>query len=139
MGMDRKVTEDPHDWSPSGDIPGEPIWPRFVDAYLQAALWSSVDVDGKTFDEKYHVSHFTQKAVNKAIRDSNNFIIKNRKALESVGSEGQHGHDFWMTRNGHGVGFWDRGYGTVGDRLTKAAHKYGEESVVSDGDKVEFM
>ena len=26
-------------------------------------------------------------------------------------------HDYWLTRNGHGVGFWDRGLGPVGDRL----------------------
>ena len=29
----------------------------------------------------------------------------------------QAGRDFWYTRNGHGVGFWDRGLGKVGDRL----------------------
>jgi hypothetical protein len=37
----------------------------------------------------------------------------------------QAGHDFWLTRNGHGAGFWDRGLGDVGDRLTDAAHVYG--------------
>lgn len=35
------------------------------------------------------------------------------------------GHDFALTRNGHGAGFWDRGYGDVGQRLTEAAHVYG--------------
>lgn len=30
------------------------------------------------------------------------------------------GRDFWFTRNGHGVGFWDRGLGDVGDRLSAA-------------------
>jgi len=39
---------------------------------------------------------------------------------------GQGGHDFWLTRNGHGAGFWDRGAGDVGDRLTVAAHAWGE-------------
>lgn len=28
------------------------------------------------------------------------------------------GRDYWYTRNGHGVGFWDRGLGDVGDKLT---------------------
>lgn len=27
------------------------------------------------------------------------------------------GHDLWLTRNGHGVGFWDRNMGRVGQRL----------------------
>jgi hypothetical protein len=38
----------------------------------------------------------------------------------------QMGHDFWLTRNRHGAGFWDRGLGALGDRLTSAAHAYGE-------------
>ena len=32
----------------------------------------------------------------------------------------QAGHDYWLTRNGHGAGFWDRGLGEIGDVLTKA-------------------
>ena len=35
-------------------------------------------------------------------------------------------HDFWLTRNGHGAGFWDRGLGKVGDELTKTANSFGE-------------
>lgn len=42
----------------------------------------------------------------------------------------QHGHDFALTRNGHGAGFWDRGYGPVGDRLTDAAESYGEADII---------
>lgn len=34
--------------------------------------------------------------------------------------ETQAGHDFWFTRNGHGVGFWDRGLGVVGEKLSEA-------------------
>ena len=36
------------------------------------------------------------------------------------------GHDFWLTRNRHGAGFWDRGLGELGRQLTDAAHPYGE-------------
>lgn len=35
------------------------------------------------------------------------------------------GHDFWLTRAGHGAGFWDRGLGELGDRLSAAATAYG--------------
>lgn len=45
------------------------------------------------------------------------------------------GHDFALTRNGHGAGFWDRGLGVVGDRLTDAAHSYGSSDLyVGDND-----
>lgn len=40
-------------------------------------------------------------------------------------SPGQIGHDFILTRNGHGTGFWDRGLGELGDTLTKWAKTFG--------------
>jgi hypothetical protein len=41
-------------------------------------------------------------------------------------SDAQAGHDFWLTRNRHGAGFWDRGLGDAGRMLTEMAHPYGE-------------
>ena len=41
----------------------------------------------------------------------------------------QAGHDFWLTRNGHGAGFWDRPeiYGDhYAETFTKIAETYGE-------------
>jgi hypothetical protein len=37
------------------------------------------------------------------------------------------GHDFWLTRNRHGAGFWDGDWPeSWGDRLTERSHAYGE-------------
>ena len=48
----------------------------------------------------------------------------------NVGTEGpiaQAGHDFWLTRNGHGAGFWDGEWPKVyADMLTEGAKGYGE-------------
>ena len=33
--------------------------------------------------------------------------------------------DFVLTRNGHGAGFWDRGLGADGNKLTRMAKTYG--------------
>lgn len=41
----------------------------------------------------------------------------------------QIGHDFALTRNGHGAGFWDRGLGERGMWLTAMAKPYGSESL----------
>lgn len=46
-----------------------------------------------------------------------------KKALDVMTPE-QIGHDFWLTRNGHGAGFWDRGHGALGDTLTQWAKTY---------------
>jgi hypothetical protein len=34
--------------------------------------------------------------------------------------ESQAGRDYWFTRNGHGVGFWDRDLGELGEALSAA-------------------
>lgn len=39
------------------------------------------------------------------------------------------GHDFCLTRNHHGAGFWDRGLGERGDWLTKQSDPYGESDL----------
>ncbi|UTN91454.1 hypothetical protein SEA_OUTIS_91 [Gordonia phage Outis] len=36
------------------------------------------------------------------------------------------GHDYLLTRDGHGAGFWDRGLGELGDYLTSIADAAGE-------------
>ena len=58
-------------------------------------------------------------------------------------AEGIHGYDmqragsdYWFTRNGHGVGFWDSDLGDVGDMLSDAATAAGEVHVWF-GDHVE--
>ena len=44
------------------------------------------------------------------------------------------GHDFLLTRSGHGAGFWDRGLGPIGDRLSDEAHHFGETNLYRGDD-----
>jgi len=48
------------------------------------------------------------------------------------------GYDFWLTRNGHGTGFWDRNPQTDAlRRLNAAARAFGNlELYIGDGGKV---
>jgi hypothetical protein len=46
----------------------------------------------------------------------------------------QAGRDFWFSRCGHGVGFWDRGLGEVGDRLHDLAQSFGNLDPYMDDD-----
>ena len=59
--------------------------------------------------------------------DCRKFFDANYGLLKSlVGTRlSSHGHDFWLTRNGHGAGFGDRGYGEAGDKLSEAADAFG--------------
>lgn len=49
----------------------------------------------------------------------------------SAYDETQAGRDFWFTRNGHGVGYWDRDFDaedgeTIGKALSHASKRFGE-------------
>jgi hypothetical protein len=57
-------------------------------------------------------------------------IAAGPRVARSATPEAQAGHDFWLTRNRHGVGFWDGDWpsGAAG-RLTVAAHEFGEFDV----------
>ena len=137
--MPRHPSPRKQDWSPRGKIPGEPIWPKFVDSYLETAVWAGHDEEGRALDRDYDATYFSDEAVLQAVQDSNDFIQANRADLESVGSEAMHGHDFFLTRNGHGTGFWDRGYGEAGERLSAAARVYGTADVyVGDDGRLHF-
>lgn len=48
----------------------------------------------------------------------------------------QIGHDFMLTRNGHGTGFWDRGLGDIGDVLTANCKPYGDWVLEADDDNI---
>lgn len=95
---------------------------KVLRAYKEAALWSSTDEDGEPLDN-YELSPETEASMADDVED---FL---EAAEEISGFEdldpAQVGHDFWLTRNRHGAGFWDRGLGALGSELTKLAHAYG--------------
>lgn len=86
-------------------------------------------------DRDYYVWDFHPDALAQAERDCEAFQKANAEDLEDV-DDSQAGHDFWLTRNRHGTGFWDRDLGKVGERLTEAAQLYDEASpyVGDDGE-----
>ena len=50
----------------------------------------------------------------------------------------QAGHDFWLTRNGHGTGFWDRPemYGHKNaDILSEISRSFRDQDIIVDADK----
>jgi hypothetical protein len=136
-----KWKKGPKDWSPSGYIPGMPVWPEFVDAYLEASILSGDDQSGNPLFGRYTISDFAQEAVDKAVRDSNRFIDKNMKLLDKPGiARSQHGHEFWMARNYHDAGFRDRRYVPNGHILRETAGEFGREQVIVGGDdKLRFL
>lgn len=95
-----------------------------TDHALAAWLWSEVDLDGNPMDGTYSVSDVAPEERTKWREEIANFVTANAEDLNGIELE-QIGHDFTLTRNGHGAGFWDRGLGERGQRLTDACGPFG--------------
>jgi len=94
--------------------------------YIVCALWSSIDDEGEPLDSVYSSDDLSAETLERMRSDVSEFVQSNKAALRESGlSDEQIGHDFWLTRNGHGTGFWDRGIGSLGDALTRAAKHSG--------------
>jgi hypothetical protein len=97
----------------------------FGRGYIEAALWSSTDDDGESLDH-FDASNIDAATRRQMYKDCKAFKRQNRRLLRKSGlSQERQGHDFWLTRNRHGAGFWDEGIGRIGNALTKAAHAFG--------------
>lgn len=103
----------------------------FTQGYIEAAMWTLTDDDGEPCGH-LGLHDIAEETIQTAVRECAAFQSGNRALLDHVNfgmndeyGDSRHGHDFWLTRNRHGAGFWDRGYGDVGRKLTDAAHAYG--------------
>lgn len=97
----------------------------FLDAYIAVALWSSTDDNDTPLDETYTTGDLSGDLMDQMIEDCAAFIAKADLSDERFT---QAGHDFWLTRNGHGVGFWARPdvYGEENaQELTALAESFG--------------
>lgn len=127
-----------------------------IAGYIECALWSSTylaNEDGNPvseegpgtwnvpMDDNFDADDIAQETIVKMTEDCGAFIETNAgllaEYLEAGQSSEQAGHDFWLTRNGHGAGFWDRGLGDLGDVLTKSSEDMGSfDLYVGDDGKV---
>lgn len=110
----------------------------FFTAFIECALWSSTDnadeSGGAPLDDNYDIDDIAPETLAELRKDCVDFWESNLADLGDLDDE-QAGHDFWLTRNGHGAGFWDRGLGAKGERLSKASKVYGgvDLMVCADG------
>lgn len=116
------------------EVPEEDL-EEFVHSYKVAALWSTTSEDGGNLDDDHDEDDIAEETATVMRSDCEDFIRSNWLDLlhycdkmenEEYTGWQRAGHDFWLTRNGHGAGFWDRGLGELGKRLTAAAKVYKE-------------
>lgn len=117
----------------------------FTTAYVEVAFWTSEapgvtteewqatdDHDGGSipcdvsFTDLADKTLATIKADCEAFQASRAWLDYMEECSDA--DEVQAGHDFWLTRNGHGTGFWDRNLPEPhGNTLTEAANGFGEQ------------
>lgn len=139
----------------------------FTEGYVSCALWADVMIykhdddcpcheaseNGDAYEaemdhssDAFDESDLTPDALAALTSDAHDFYAANVADIRTstLGAE-RCGHDFWLTRNGHGAGFWDHGH--ISDeadaalsRLDKASRPYGEQSLVQNTNmKVELL
>lgn len=112
----------------------------FTASYIQAALWASTDEDGAPLDQNYDgkPGEFSPEAWKRILSDAAVFQRAAQKYLGSRRDEERAGHDFFLTRNGHGAGFWDGDWPEpAATALTKLSKRFGESQIyVGDDGKL---
>lgn len=134
----------------------------FVSEYIRTMLWAETDNStesgGSPLDDNCDADNLSQSAVTRIYHDCFVFLEKAgdlitfaESSLENphpCDSWGYAAHDFWLTRNGHGCGFWDGDWRVtstddpdlIADQLTKIAKSFGECNVeVGDDGKLYLL
>lgn len=122
----------------------------FTQQYVETALWSSNDnvndQGGEPLDKNYSITDISPETLQEMVADCADFQQSNAEILQRWYTEAgedpsRAGHDFWLTRNGHGAGYWDRHMDepgrSLGDQLTQMAKPYGTYDLyVGDSGKI---
>lgn len=106
----------------------------FTQAYIAAALWSSRDDNGEPLDYNYDMEDIAPDTLKQMMDDCKKFQEENKEFLQKQYYLVNRynfleiaGHDFWLTRNHHGAGYWDGDWEKeIGEKLTEASQKYKE-------------
>jgi hypothetical protein len=119
---------------------------EFQISYLETLLWSSCDLEVDEFyfdtlDALVFTSEVDLKneATVQHLESVEAFYDKYQGIWRGYWTDDYAAHDLALTRNSHGAGFWDRGYGEKGKRLSDAARVYGSAHVWHDSKRNVLM
>ncbi|MGD6750385.1 hypothetical protein [Streptomyces sp. BH105] len=118
---------------------------NFATAALHTALWADCMPESESDDaetgmdsgeaQSHDLSDMSEESRAQFLEVCKDFCEGNSADLSDI-DPGRAGHDFWLTSQGHGAGFWDGDYPhELGQRLTAAAKVYSFNGVWREGDK----
>lgn len=122
---------------------------EFTSAYINCMFCLTNDElnpeGGEPLDKKYDIKDIDPPSLAKIVVDCKAFQEKHAEDIEggyirSVewSDLDMAGNDFWLTRNGHGAGFWDGNWKEeAGKRMTETSKSMGEVCpYVGDDNKI---
>lgn len=124
---------------------------RMVQGYIDCAEWADCGPDDET-----HAKAWSDELADRMRADCEKFVALCNEQLPALlddlaelapdYSDERFGHDLWLTRNGHGAGYWDRkeldlvpdgSCYSLGDNLSNVAKRMGAcDLYVGDDDLV---
>lgn len=121
----------------------------FVNGAVKTVLWTGTyskgpDSDLETLDEAvdgvYDDDVLKAQIIAANQEEWEAFFTEEEDALRALNPDfGQHGHDFVLTTGDHGAGFWDRGYGDEGKRLSEICEGYrSSHAFYGDPDNLQY-
>jgi hypothetical protein len=108
-----------------------------VSRYLaQVALWAGTGEDEEPLDSKYDISDIDEDSLQAEVEKVQEFWSEATELrLTDWCDKDEFAYDFWLDRNGHGTGFWDRCPNEdIGRKLSEMAKKYGYRDLLEDDD-----
>jgi len=101
-----------------------------VRQYILTMLWAEDDDSDESGDNPLDASFgpddLSPESLARCEADCREFARRAGDMLREHPDPTMWGHDFWLTRKGHGAGFWDGDWPINGDALTALAKEFGE-------------
>ena len=91
-----------------------------LESYLETLLWAE-NLEGEFAPQTLNSLDVELQRFYKTLEETGVYGIISLDHDDSSIS-----HNFWLTRQGHGAGFWDGDFGLFGDQLTQISDAFGE-------------
>lgn len=116
---------------------------KYYSDYFEAMFWADIDDrEDLEYDGYLDFSSIDLDSAVKQIEDLDKFFQSAESILEwTEYTDAQAQHDFYLTRCGHGAGFWDGDHcsSEMGQVLTTMAQSFGPVDIVVSSDGVIYL
>lgn len=95
---------------------------QLFESYIECAFFAEMDDEDVPLSANYDLDDIDVETLEQMKKDCD--LFEEMAGDKIQGNLSHAGHDFWLTRNLHGVGFWDGDWKENGDELTELCEKF---------------